>query len=71
MKKKKSVQKKNAGIPAARPAIPISMRRSDSVLKNQNRPAYGSIGRSFALLLDRTKACFIPAEKIPAEKTDA
>ena len=66
MKKKKSVQKKNGGNPAACTEVHIPVKPSNSVLKNQTRPAFGSIGRSFVILLDRTKACFIPAEKSDA-----
>jgi hypothetical protein len=66
MKKKKTVQKKTADIPVVHPKGLIPAKRSESAPRNPPRPALGSIGRSFSVLLDRTKVFFRPAEKADA-----
>jgi hypothetical protein len=66
MKKKKTAQKKTADIPVVRPKGHNTAKRSESVPKNPPRPAFGSIGRSFSVLLDRTKDFLRPAEKADA-----
>jgi hypothetical protein len=66
MKKKKTAQKKTADIPVVRLKGHIPAKRAESVPRNPPRPAFGGIGKSFSVLLDRTKVFFRPAEKADA-----
>jgi hypothetical protein len=59
MKKKKTPQKNAAAIPDHRTKSPVAKKRSDSI----PRPALHGIGRSFEVLLNRTKLLVRPAGK--------
>jgi hypothetical protein len=63
MKKKKQPQKKTAEIPAVSQKDSVPVKQSESVPRNPPRPAFWGIGRSFSVLLDRTKISFRAAEK--------
>jgi hypothetical protein len=55
IKKKKFVPKKTADIPAVCQKDHIPAKRSQPIPKNPPHPAFWGIGRSFSVLLDRTK----------------
>jgi len=63
MKKKKTPQKKTAKIPGVCLKGSVPAKRSESVPRNPPRPALGGIGRSFSVMLDRTKVLFRAAER--------
>lgn len=64
LKKKKTAQKKVADIVEVRPKGVVAVKPLQPVSKNQSRTAFYTIGMSFSVLLDRTKAFFKPAERV-------
>ena len=66
IKKKKYVPKKTADMPAVSQKEYVPAKRSQSIPKNPPRPAFWGIGRSFSVLLDRTKVFWKSPEKAEA-----
>jgi hypothetical protein len=63
IKKKKYVPKKTADFPAVYQKDNVHAKRSQPIPKNPPRPAFLGIGRSFSVLLDRTKEFLKGPEK--------
>jgi hypothetical protein len=63
MKMKKSIPKKIADSSADRQKEHVPEKRSQPIPKNPPRPAFWGIGRSFSVLLDRTKFFWKGSEK--------
>ena len=66
MKKKKTTQKKIAGIPENSLKGSVPVKRSESAPRNPPRPAFYGLGRSLSVLVDRTKIFLKPVEKAEA-----
>ena len=64
VKKKKTAQKKVADILAVRPKGFVAVKPLQLASKHQSRTAFYTIGMSFSVLLDCTKAFLKPAKRV-------